>query len=169
MKNYLIDFSTIENLSIQEAFRFVNEIQGIDIREMKVQDLSCYNGEFIYPGNGVYLFREGTTIRYVGKAESMSFIERIPKHFDIRKFAWFNRLLELTAENQWRIPEEELNDEAMMLASTWAFENLNLVLIHFTSRDRIARTERMFRTSETAWNRFRKVRINEFERMVCEY
>ncbi|MBL4653646.1 MAG: hypothetical protein JKY53_12410 [Flavobacteriales bacterium] len=162
---YVIEYNEIKCLSIREAKKHILNCDGIRLDEMKVKDLTYHNDEFIYPGSGVYIFRNGKQIVYVGKCSSMSFTERIAKHFDLRKVAWMNRLLKLICE---RIQGNKVTDDNLKIASKYAFENLSLVLINFKERDRIDRTERMFRaTYKEALNTFKKLKIRD-ESVVVE-
>ncbi len=102
---------------------------------------------------------------YAGKAQSMSFTERIAKHFDPRPYAWFNRLLELVGGGLGKDSEHE----EFQAASRKAFNTMNLVLIHFQDRERIARKERMLRASTNCMNKFKKLKEHNLEKVVCEY
>lgn len=84
---YLIQYRDIENATIQNLLDKLDLIEGKALNELKVQDLSYHNGIPIWPGQGVYLFRKGKRVLYVGKVSSMSFTERIAKHYDFRSFA----------------------------------------------------------------------------------
>lgn len=52
-----------------------------------------------------------------------------------------NTLLKLVSKKE--LGHEIQDDESLIIASKYAFENLNLVLINFEFRDRINRTERL--------------------------
>lgn len=162
---YIIEYDSLKNLTIQEALNKISSIPGILLQDLKVMDLSYYNGRPLYPGTGVYIFRENKKIKLVGKAESMSFTERIPKHFDPRPFAWFNRLLQLVGGGL----NNESDQEDFQKASIYAFEKMNLVLIHFKERDRIGRTERLLRAATECLNRFKGVRVHDLNIIVGEY
>jgi hypothetical protein len=102
----------------------------------------------------------------VGKNSSMSFTERIGKHLDFRHGAWFNRLLVLICQRQLKI---EVNDENLRIASKYAYDNLNLVLINFNNKERINRTERLLRSCTNSLNKFRNLRENNLEKLVKDY
>ena len=93
MKNYIIEFENYEDFTLGDFIEVIKKIEGIPLNELKVKDLTYYNDEFIEGGCGVYIFKEKEEIILVGKAETVSFTERIAKHFDLRTNAWFNRLL----------------------------------------------------------------------------
>ena len=93
MKNYIIEFENYEDFTLGDFIEVIRKTEGIPLNELKVKDLTYYNDEFIEGGCGVYIFKEKEDIILVGKAETVSFTERIAKHFDLRTNAWFNRLL----------------------------------------------------------------------------
>ena len=165
--NFLIEYHDIENKSIRELLKLLNETEGRKLNELKVLDLSYHNGNPIWPGEGVYIFRNGKRAVYVGKVSSMSFTERIARHFDFRSFAWMNRLLKLISERE--LKHEKLNHENLKIASKYAFENLNIVLINFSNRDRINRTERLLRSCTQPLNKFKKLTEKNLEQIVKEY
>jgi ribosomal protein L24E len=165
-RDYVIDYDSIKHLSIAESLRTIANVPGIPLNELKVMDLSYYKGEHLYPGEGVYIFRVDNEIKLVGKAESMSFTERVPKHFDPRPYAWFHRLLELVGGGL----NKQSSEKEFQAASREAFNTMNLVLIHFTSsRARIARTERMLRASTNCMNKFKRLKEHNLEKIVDEY
>jgi ribosomal protein L24E len=165
-KDYLLDYRDLQQGSIQSMLTRIDAAEGINLKELRVQDLSFYNGKPIYPGTGVYLFRKGKKIVYVGKCSSMSFTERIAKHFDFRTYAWMNRLLKLVCQKELQL--EETHDN-LKIAAQYAFENLNLVLIHFNQRDRINRTERLLKACSKSLNCFKKLRVKNLEAIVDTY
>jgi len=164
--NYLIDYEHVKNSSITDFLEIVSKAEGKRLNELKVQDLTYQNGKEIWPGEGVYIFRNNREIVYVGKARSMSFTERVPKHFDFRHFAWFNRLLELICTKTLGL---EWNDENAKKASSYAFKNLNLVLINFKDRDRINRIERLLRASTESLNKFKNLKVKNFNIKLDDY
>ena len=164
--NYLIEYESIKHLSIKEFLQHLESVKGKNLNELKVSDLSYHNLTPIWPGEGVYLFRNNKNITYVGKVSSMSFTERIPKHFDIRHFAWFNRLLELICVMELK---HKWNNAGAKKASKYAFENLNLILINFSNRQRINRTERLIRSCSGALNRFKSLQENNLNKTIDNY
>jgi hypothetical protein len=81
-----------------EVFEKLSKASKKPLKELRVFDLSIFEGKPLVSAGGVYLFFDSNNIcLYVGKATSRSFIERIPAHFDPRSFAWFttfpNRVL----------------------------------------------------------------------------
>ena len=166
MDNYLLQYSDLENLTLREFKDKVEKLQGINLKDLKISDLTFYNGNPILPSEGVYIFREGTNFVYVGKVTSMSFTERIPKHFDTRTFAWFNRLLKIICEKK---NEKEITDENLIEASKFAFKNLNLILINFTKRERINSIEKLLRASTNTLNRFKTLGITDNNLIIKNY
>ena len=135
--DYLIEFDEIKNSTISNFIEKIKTTKGKKLSDLKVMDLSYHNGKLICPGEGVYIFRENEEILLVGKVSSMSFTERISKHFDYRPYAWFNRLLFLICE---RLLKLERTEENYKIASKYAFENLNIVLVNFKNKEKINRT-----------------------------
>lgn len=166
MDDYLIEFEEIESYSVSAFIDRIKRTKGKKLSDLKVRDLTYHNEEPIWPGEGVYIFRENEEILLVGKVSSMSFTERIPKHFDVRPFAWFNRLLYLTCVRHLKL---EKNEKNFITASKYAFENLNLVLINFKKREKINRIERLLRSSTNTLNKFKKLKELKFDKLLDEY
>jgi hypothetical protein len=166
MNDYLIEFSDIENYTLKEFLDHIDNINGLSLKELKVSDLSYYNKKPIWPGEGVYLFREGKEILYVGKVSSMSFTERIAKHLDLRPFAWFNRLLKIICQKKFN---KEISKENLIETSKYAFDNLNLILINFKKRDKINSIEKLLRASTNTLNKFKTVRVKNNDLIINNY
>jgi len=164
--DFLLEFKDLEEKSIRNLLDRIEETKGKPLNEFRLMDLTYHNGNQISPGIGVYIFRIAKDILLVGKNSSMSFTERIGKHLDFRHGAWFNRLLVLICQRQLKI---EVNDENLRIASKYAYENLNLVLINFNNKERINRTERLLRSCTNSLNKFRNLRENNLEKLVKDY
>lgn len=164
--DYLIEYDEIKHSSISDFIEKIKTTEGKKLSELKVMDLTYHNGQLIFPGEGVYIFRENQEIFLVGKVSSMSFTERIPKHFDYRPFAWFNRLLFLVCERHLKL---ERTEENFKVASKYAFENLNIVLVNFKNRERINRTERLLRSCTNTLNKFKYLQEKDLTKLVNEY
>lgn len=164
--NYLLEFDELKNSTISNFIDSIEKTNGKKLSELKVKDLNYHNHKLILPGEGVYVFREKKKILLVGKVSSMSFTERIPKHLDYRPNAWFNRLLFLICE---RLLEVEPIEENYKIVSKYAFENLNLVLINFKSREKINRTERLSRASTNTLNKFKHLKEHNLNKILNEY
>lgn len=164
--NYLLEFEQLKGNSIEFLLERIKNAKGKKLSELKIKDLSYHNQNLINPGEGVYIFRDKEKIILVGKVSSMSFVERIPKHLDYRPNAWFNRLLELICE---RLLEIEPNEENYIKASKYAFENLNLVLINFKTRDKINRIERLLRSCTETLNKFKNLKEYDLSKKLIEY
>ena len=139
---FLIQFNLVEAIDVKSLIKKVSLMDGIDLRLLKVKDLTFHNDDVIYPGNGVYLFREGRQVVYVGKCSSMSFMERIPNHFDIRVGAYQNTLLKYICKRKF---QKQVTDENLLEASRYCFEHFNLILINFTNKTKINRLETLLR------------------------
>ncbi|MDY3338760.1 hypothetical protein PG279_06160 [Riemerella anatipestifer] len=88
----------------------------------------------------------------VGKARSNSFTERIPKHFDFRPKAWFNRLLFITCREYYKA---EINDENFKRSSKYVFEHGRLLLVNMKKSEQIDKFENILRGTTGALNKFR--------------
>jgi len=163
---YLLNFEDIRQMSIESMLSTLSNTDGITLDELKVKDLTYYNEKEIFPGIGVYLFREDKKVIYVGKCSSNSFTERIPKHFDIRKIAWMNSLLKLICKKQLLV---EINDENLKRASQDAFKKLNLILINFSDRRKINRIEKLLRSCTDPLNKLKKYKEINLETIVDKY
>lgn len=166
MRGHFIEYENLESRSIRDVLKTINGIDGIKLSDLRVKDLSYQNGQVVIPGQGVYLFREGKKVVYVGKVSSNSFTERIAKHFDVRNGAWFNRLLQLI--NWYSLPQQ-LDCEYYIDASKYAFQHLNLVMINFKSRERINRTESLMRACYRPLNKFKRERHIDLDTLLKEY
>jgi hypothetical protein len=164
--DYLIQFDEVKTGTIDKLLKTIQSKDGKLLNELKVKDLSYHNSDPIFPGTGIYIFREGEKVVYVGKNSSMSFTERLAKHFDLRHGAWFNRLLELVCT---KILQLDWNDQNALAASKYAFENLNIVLINFKDRSRVDRIERLLRSCAEPLNKFKSLRENNLEKIVDTY
>lgn len=153
MSKYLIEFEEHLNLSINQFIDIINQTEGIKLEDLKVKDLTYYQGELINPGHGIYIFKTNEKILLIGKARSNSFTERISKHFDIRPRAWFNRLLFITCREHFRT---ELNEENYKLASKFVFENGKLILINMKNYQQIDKFESILRGTTETLNKFRR-------------
>lgn len=157
MSKYLIEFDDHLNLFVNEFIEIINKTEGIRLNELKVKDLT-YNNTLIIPGHGIYIFKTDNDILLIGKARSNSFTERIPKHFDIRPKAWFNRLLFITCREHYKV---ELNDENFKLSSQYVFENGKLLLINMKNSYQIDQFENILRGTTETLNKFRRKNMTE--------
>jgi hypothetical protein len=164
--DYLIQFDDIKSGTIGNLLETIREREGKPLNDLKVKDLTYHNSKPIFPGTGIYIFREGEKVVYVGKNSSMSFTERLAKHFDLRKGAWFNRLLELVCT---RILQLDWNDQNALMASKYAFDKLNVVLINFQDRKRVDRIERLLRSCAEPINKFKSLKERNLEKIVDAY
>lgn len=145
MSKYLLQFANYRNKTIGHFKQAILDTPGIGLKDLKVSDLNFCEAKEILPGIGVYVFKQGAHVFYVGKCSSMSFIERIPKHLDFRPHAWFNRLLELLAQNGEG--KKIATSIEYLEAAKFAYQNISVVLINFESKndDVIEKSERMLR------------------------
>ena len=122
MKNYIIEFENYEDFTLSDFIDVIKKTDGIPLNELKVKDLTYCNDEFIEGGCGVYIFKEKEDIILVGKAETVSFTERIAKHFDLRTNAWFNRLLYTISMKKLGFDKKDENVELFTFLSDIVLE-----------------------------------------------
>lgn len=159
MKNYIIEFENYEDFTLGDFIEVIRKTEGIPLNELKVKDLTYYNDELIEGGCGVYIFKEKEDIILVGKAEIVSFTERIAKHFDLRTNAWFNRLLYVISMK--KLGFEAKDEKSYREASKYAFNNCSLVLINIKNNSntqkpsKISILETVLRGSANPLNKFK--------------
>lgn len=144
MQNYLIEYDQYLDLSLEKFIDVINATEGVKLKDLKVSDLTYFNNEFIDPGHGIYIFKTEEKILLVGKARTMSFTERISKHFDVRPKAWFNRLLYVTCLDHFG---DKKTEENFKKASRYVFDNARLVLINMKNPAQIDQFEKVLRGS----------------------
>jgi hypothetical protein len=111
-----------------EVFEKLNKASKKPLQELRVFDLSIFQGGPLVSAGGVYLFFDSNNIcLYVGKATSRSFIERIPAHFDPRSYAWF-----ATLPN--RVVKQDLTSDYSS-ALDFCVNQCNLLLINFNTNE----------------------------------
>ena len=159
MSNYLIEFEDYLSFSVNQFIEIINKTEGIKLNELRVKDLTYYNNQFINPGHGIYIFKDDRSILLIGKARTMSFTERIAKHFDLRPNAWFNRLLFVINRDKEKFKIVSNNDEdGFKRSSEYVFNNAKLLLINIKS-DRIHQIdkfENILRATAEPLNRFKR-------------
>ena len=167
MSDFYLEFDEHSEKTLSEFLALLETINGIELSDLRVSDLSISNGEIVTQGEGVYLFRKGTQVMYVGKVSSMSFTERIGKHFDVRRYAWFNRFLKLIAEKVDEVDCKE--DEYLVEALEYALKHCNLVLINFNERKRINKFETVLRRTTNPLNKFKHERPVNKEKILKDF
>lgn len=157
-RNYLMEYEQFCHLHLSKFIEEIKNTNGIPLNDLKIKDLTYFNNEIINPGIGVYVFKLKNEIFLVGKVRSNTFTERIPKHFDVRPNAWFNRLLFVTCREHLKIP---LDKNGYLEASKFCFENLNLVLINVKDSSKVDILEKALRANSEALNRCKNKKHNE--------
>ena len=88
--------------------------------------------------HGIYILKEASEIRYVGKASSRPFIERVPAHLDVRGNSWMNTMLRYLAGDK--------KPDHFIVESLYAIENFELLFVVFKNdectRENISAVER---------------------------
>ncbi|MBR9703514.1 hypothetical protein GOV10_05725 [Candidatus Woesearchaeota archaeon] len=88
----ILFYDDIKGLTFVELEKKMSSIAK-PVSEYSIADFIFYVGKALHPCTGLYAFFEGNVLMYIGKASSNSFVEQIPRHFDVRSGAWFNSLL----------------------------------------------------------------------------
>lgn len=159
---YFLDFEKYKNKTIGEFIEILKETPGIPLNELKIKDLtySTYGG--IQNAHGVYIFKEKEQIILVGKAETVSFTERIGGHFDLRPNAWFNRLLFVIARKEGldketrKTVDEGTKIEYYEKAWRYAFENCSLILVNMEQFYQIDKLETALRKTAEPFNKLKE-------------
>lgn len=157
MDDYLLEFEDFTNYTVEEFINIIKSRKGKHLDDLKVKDLSYFNGELINQGHGIYIFKEKDKIILVGKARSVSFTERIAKHLDIRPDAWFNRLMYVKSRQDLGENFKNTLDktDSFKKASKYAFENYSLVLINMINPNQIDTFESILRGTANPLNEFK--------------
>ena len=158
--NYLIELSDFLDKPIENLVNEIDKIEGIKLSDLKVRDLTYCNDKLIEPGLGVYIFKVNEPkeqILLVGKTSSNSFTERVPKHFDVRPGAWFNRLLFIVCREHYKIKisGKYYEKKDYEKASKFVFENGKLVLINAKDLNQINELENILRGTAEPLNKFK--------------
>lgn len=163
MDDYLLEFEEFKNFTVEEFINVIKNRHGKSLDELKVKDLTYFNGELINPGHGIYIFKEKEQIILVGKARKVSFTERISQHLDIRPNAWFNRLMYVKSKKELGDNFKNTIDktESFKEASKYAFEHYNLVLINMINPDQIDLFESILRGTAEPLNQFKRKKYSK--------
>jgi len=169
--NYLIDFDSIKNHTIDELKTLLRQTDGLKVKDCLISDLVFYQGAPIYSGNGVYIFKSVGEFIYVGCCVARNFVERIPAHFDLRESGWFNSLLQRIIDKR----EQERTNETLTEAGRIAMENYSLILINFSLGDQIQNIsnikalETLLRTILEPYNTYKHKKAIDTSRILMEY
>ena len=168
---YLINFKTIENYSIGQLVTLLTETEGIKITDCLISDLVFYEGDPIYSGNGVYVFKSADIFIYVGCCVARNFVERIPAHFDLRESGWFNSLLQnIINKKGW-----ERTNDSLAEAGKIAMDSYSLILINFPLGNHlqnisdIKALETLLRRVLNPYNSFKKQITIDSSPILVEY
>jgi|GEM_PF-608468 hypothetical protein len=156
MSQYLIEYSSIKDISLKEIKIIIEGTDGLALRDLKMKDLSQFENKKIFPGLGIYIFRNTDSILYVGKTTSRSFIDRVPSHFDLRDASKMNTFLRKVHNSNLiekvEVQSPEIRNDVFYPAFDYVFNNCSLILISFDELDE-------------DWS-VRKNRINKFESIL---
>jgi len=171
MPKYLFHYHDIQKLSIAELSQTLWDTEGLPMKDCKISDLVFYQGEPIYSGNGVYLFRTKDEFIYVGDCVARNFVERVPSHLDIRSGGWFNSLLKNTIKKRDKHPI--LTDDLLTKAAQEVFDDFQLILINFKSEDynkvSINKLEYLLRIVMKPLNKFKTKWVEDWDILVENY
>ncbi len=164
---HVIQYQDIKNLTIDAFIKRIKSCKGIKVSELTLYDLVFFNDQAIHTGCGVYIFKEGSNIYYIGKCSRRSFIERIPAHFDTRTNAWFNTLVKRVVQ----FKKNETTNEDIQKSTKDAISRFELVLINFRWDDyegnkSIELLEDLLRMTTQAQNRFKVKRWDDHSTKV---
>ncbi|OMF17457.1 hypothetical protein BK131_05700 [Paenibacillus amylolyticus] len=116
----------LQNKTWNELFNLIESTEGKVIGDLKLFELVYFtdldNG---FVGNGIYIVKDEKSIRYIGKASSRPFIERLGGHLDLRKIGGFNNLLKNIVKKDFK---KEESDQSIAEAGR-VLMNYKLILI----------------------------------------
>ena len=167
MANHIINFEDIANLSVHEAIKKIESLQGIKLSEIKMKDFVFHDNKAISSGRGVYLFKNESMFYYVGDCTSRSFIERIPCHFDTKPEAWMNIVVKHYAQRTLNLP---LDNSSLEYASEYILDNFSVVMINFIEydKDKIAAFERLLLSTLDTINKLKKPLIIDSNAIISD-
>lgn len=164
--DYCIDYEDLTELTVNEVLVLLSKIHGLLASEMKVRDLVFYKNNPIYPGNGVYIFKDDSRYIYVGDCVARNFVERVPAHFDPRHFGWFNSLLKNLSKEK-NIENDDI-ESVFIENSRFAFDNFSIILINFKNYDRkhINKLETLLRIVLKPLNTFKHKKFEKLDSVL---
>lgn len=125
--------STLPAPTIDDLAKFIRSHPAKKISDVTVSDLSSTS-----IANGIYVFKKGADVWYIGKSTSRSFVERIPSHFDQRQGAWLatipHKILRLSSGSTYASAlAEAMTLEVMLLgeAEKSISQRLESMLRHY--------------------------------------
>lgn len=167
MSKYLLDYEKIRDLSIENFVHKLQNLDGIRLKDIRLEDFIFYNGKAIASGRGVYIFKNDIEFYYVGDCTSRSFIERIPSHFDTKCEAWMNIILKHHTLRTMKLP---LTNENLASSATTILMNYSLILINFEEHNmlKISNLERLLLSVLNPINKLKKpLKVDIKEKIYC--
>ncbi len=130
----------------------IKNTSGKKVNQILLSDFILEEIDGYESNHGIYVFKEGTEIIYIGKASSRPFIERIPTHLDIRRNGWMNNMLKYLSEDS--------DPKNYLKQSLHVIENYELLLVLFKTedctKDKISEAERFLIDNTNCLNKKRR-------------
>lgn len=169
--NYLIPYSDIENLSIDDLLGIIKETKGLKLSSAILENFVFYDDKPILTGNGVYIFKESEKSIYVGSCSARNFIERIPAHFDVRRKGWFNSMLKKEVMIENNIIRKEVTTDQIVDKARIALKNYEVIMINFEEydKDQILNLEDLLRIGLKPNNGFKRKIFKSTDMNVLDY
>ncbi len=122
-----IPFTRDKEINFNSLLEAVEKTCGKKMKEVLLSDFILNEPEGYELNHGVYIFKDGPNIKYIGKASSRPFIERIPAHLDTRANGWMNNMLKII----W----EDTSRSDYLRESLFVIENYELLLVFFSKEE----------------------------------
>lgn len=136
--NNFSEYKEIKEDNFNILLDAITNTSGKKVNQILLSDFILEEPNGYELNHGIYVFKEDSEIKYIGKASSRPFIERIPAHLDIRRNGWMNNMLKYLSEDS--DPKNYLKE------SLHVIENYELLLVLFKTedctKDKISEAER---------------------------
>ncbi len=127
----------------------IKNTSGKKVNQILLSDFILEEIDGYELNHGIYVFKKDSEIKYIGKASSRPFIERVPAHLDIRRNGWMNNMLKYLSEDS--DPKNYLKE------SLHVIENYELLLVLFKTedctKDKISEAERFLINNTNCLNK----------------
>jgi hypothetical protein len=142
-------------IDLNKLLNEVNITPGKKVKEVLLSDFILTEPKSYELNHGVYIFKEDEQIKYIGKASSRPFIERVPAHLDVRVNGWMNTLLKYLCTQ--KNPTDYYKEAKEVL------ENHQLILIVFRKdysglKEKISTVERFLIDNTNCLNKKKRLR-----------
>ena len=150
--NNFSEYKEIKEDNFNILLDAITNTSGKKVNQILLSDFILEEIDGYELNHGIYVFKKDSEIKYIGKASSRPFIERVPAHLDIRRNGWMNNMLKYLSEDS--DPKNYLKE------SLHVIENYELLLVLFKTedctKDKILEVERCLIQSTPCINKKKK-------------